>query len=365
MAKINKKVKQLDAAVRLVMGGKKETDVLMSTDGYIYSTGMEARAPAGVALNPGLYKGAELLEVYSKLKHVDDVMPQPEQDGDLWKIRIRATEDANKGVLVSWQPCGDATAEEPATFWLVDKLQLKALKAAYTLAQRLDKNQLRLIELQVGLGVMSYYSPTVVAQWRCMDAPMANRDPAVDVLQIEIKDVKRAVLYRGKNLVALGESDGKVNFVYEDGAFLRVSKYDGPSYDDQELAPIFQFDEGAYSWPLGDDTPAQALIDELDRYGARDAVYTDELEYFRGDEESGEPPSKAYEVGAIPLPVGVLYPPIIKELSQFANSICPSGPEAHWLNVRLGFYGENYRAVTTIALDNDAAVERGLKEGGE
>ncbi len=354
MAKINKQIKQLDAATRLVLGSRKKASVIVSQAGVMYSTGKDAASPVGLGLPKGVYRGEQLLEVYGILKHADEVKVASDQDGGgNWKIVLFDTTDGNARAHLDWQDCAPVEVAPPPTVWPVDKEQLKMFKAAYTMAAGLDKHQLRVIRLDPALGVLSYLTPTAVAQW--FDGSWRNEHP--EPIEIEVADIKRAVLYRGAKLIAIGQSDGKINFAYDDGAFLRVSRYDGDSYDDTQLGRVFTFDEGSYVWPLGAEQPAQALL-ELIAKGSSPSETDGQLFYEKYGSDEGT---------TMPLLMGAgkFYPKVINQLAAWAASIQPSGPDSYWENRRLAFYGEGYRAVTSINFSPDEAAARGIIEESE
>jgi hypothetical protein len=210
------------------------------------------------------------------------------------------------------------------------------LKAAYTLAATLDKRQLRLVRLQPSVGVMSYFSPTSVAQWFAEHWMQEGDDT-----DIEVADIKRAISYRTSKLIAIGATAGKINFAFDDGAFLRTDKYDGESYDAEELSTVFTFDEESYAWPLGNGQPMQALVEMI---AAGDATSNSDGEMFF--------PSFPSRENGKPMPLlcapGFFFPKVTNILLEWAESVQPSSAKENENSRKLGFYGRGYRAVTAM-----------------
>lgn len=349
--KINPKIKQLDAAVRLVLGKKKKASVVVSRGGVVYSTGLDAAAPSGTPMPKGVYVGEELLGVYDILKHADEVKLEPAQDPDgNWQVKLfDPAGGPAAAVCLTWQDCADVEAETPEAGWPLEKSHLKMLKTAYKLATTLDKSQLRILRFDPA-GVISYLSPTTVAQWFAPEW----REATVIQFEVDVADVKRAVLYRGAKLIAVGTSSGKINFAYDDGAFLRVDRYDGDGYDDTQLGRVFDFNDESSVWRLGADQPAQELL-ALIAGGGNPSETTGTM--FCS--EFGEEPSQnmPMQIGA-----GKFYPKVINELATWAESIQPSSPASYWANRRIAFYGPGYRAVTSMSYDHEEALRRGIIE---
>lgn len=355
MAKINKQIKQLDAAVRLITDGRKKTSIIVSQSGVMYSTGLDVAAPSGLTLPKGVYQGAELLEACALMKHAADVVISSEQIGESnWNVVLSDPMDTTRRATLQWQDCAPVDAAVPATRWLVDTEQRKAMKASVNLAATLAKEQLRIVRFSPAIGVLSYLSPTIVMQlW---DAAWVREGEAIEVAT---DAVKRALKYRGAPLIAVGASDGKVNFAFDDGAFLRVGRWDESSYADDQLARVFSFSEGDYTWPLDAGSPAADLLAKISNGSSPSE--TDGTRFF--------PTFNGAEEEAVPMPLqcapGKFYPNVIGILAEPADRLQISGPAAFWENARIAFYGPGYRSVTSMSFSPDEARDRGIIEDDE
>jgi hypothetical protein len=342
--KLNPQIKQIEAATRLIAGRKKSAQVVVSSSGVAYSAGLDAASPTAL-LPKGVYRADQLLAACDKMKYAEGIKLEAEQDGDNWLVVLVDMETRAK---LAWQDCGDTGAASPPTSWKVTKEMRQQLKDAYTLAARLDSHQLRLIRFEES-GVMSYLSPTVVAQW-------FHPGNSGEALEVSVVAVKRASTYRGGKLVGIGASDGKINFVYDDGAFLRVDKYDGASYDDTQLARVFNFssDEDAPVWPMGNQQAADVL--EKIAHGSKVSRAAG-TQFFSTFEDSA--PSAEITIA---MPPSKYYKDQIELLKKGATEVQFSGPLAHWENTRLALYGTGYRAVISTAMTVGQAQQLGLTE---
>lgn len=335
---INKQIKALDGAARLAMGKKKKASLIATSEGLLCSTGLDVAAPNGVGLPPGVYVGEQLITVYDALKHAETVEIGHRQVGEGWQVLLFDPADAENAVALDWQSCVEPTLEIPPTSWKVDKEQIKMFRAMYTMAQVLKKSQLRLLCIRPHLGVMSYLSPTTVAQWWRQE--WVDESAASGFLNIEIDDIKRAVLYKGGKLIAIGTSSGKINWAFDDGAFMRTDCYDGDGYSDQEIQRVFTYDPSSYVWELGTDQPMQALV-EMIAAGSAES-YSDGTYFY---------PDSGAEDNAAAMPLtcapGVFTAKVINNLMAWADKVQISGVESDPKRRGMAFYGEGYRGVTS------------------
>jgi hypothetical protein len=341
--KINKQAKQLDAAIRLVAGKKKRGTVAVSSGGVLYSTGLDAASPAGLPLPKGLYAADELLAVFPAFKYAEKITVGSTQDAEgAWNVELSDGEGTK--LVLGWQDCGDVSAETPDTGWALSAQHLKMLKAAVSLASKLAKEQLRVVRFEEP-GVMSYLSPTTVAQWY---TPKWQGRPTFEA---DVADIKRAMAYRGAKLIAIGASDGKVNFAYDDGAFLRTARYTGSSYDAQQISTVFTLDDEKL--PIGEASPAQQLLSMVASGG--NPSWTDGTRFFADYGAEGT---------AMPMEIGAckFYPASINLLTTWATAVSFGSPSSFWSNRRIGFFGPGYRAVTSSVFTAEEALEKGIIE---